>query len=177
MTVKCVQHNTHLSAKISPLKLASSSKCAWMRFISTEIALETIFDKRLCWWDGQWRKWSRLAAGEGSRWKVNIGHHEIVAKAHVVFKCEVVHLRLPFCDWFLTYFLKFDYKLIFATLKINSLCWVFLAMRCDAIQSIWTSQIRHVIRSAILLFCYLLPWRNAFFGCVSCLGFIGNLVI
>ena len=45
MTVKCVQHNTHLSAKISPLKLASSSKCAWMRFISTEIALETIFDK------------------------------------------------------------------------------------------------------------------------------------
>ena len=23
---------------------------------------------------------------------------EIVAKAHVVFKCEVVHLRLPFCD-------------------------------------------------------------------------------
>ena len=45
MTVKCVQHNTHLSAKISPLKLASSSKCARMRFISTEIALETIFDK------------------------------------------------------------------------------------------------------------------------------------
>ena len=45
MTVKCVQHNTHLSAKISPLKLASSSKCARMRFISTEIALETIIDK------------------------------------------------------------------------------------------------------------------------------------
>ena len=79
--------------------------------------------------------------------------------------------------WLISHILKFDYKLIFATLKINSLCWVFLAMRCDAIQSIWTSQIRHVIRSAILLFCYLLPWRNAFFGCVSCLGFIGNLVI
>ena len=36
---------------------------------------------------------------------------------------------------------------------------VFLAMRCDAIQSICTSETS----------CYLLPWRNVFFSCVGCL--------
>ena len=37
-------HNVHLSAKISPSKMASSSKCARVSFISAEIALEKIFD-------------------------------------------------------------------------------------------------------------------------------------
>ena len=37
-------HNVHLSAKISPSKMASSSKRARVSFISAEIALEKIFD-------------------------------------------------------------------------------------------------------------------------------------
>ena len=36
-------HNVHLSAKISPSKMASSSKRARVSFISAEIALEKIF--------------------------------------------------------------------------------------------------------------------------------------
>ena len=37
-------HNVRLSAKISPSKMASSSKRARVSFISAEIALEKIFD-------------------------------------------------------------------------------------------------------------------------------------
>ena len=37
-------HNIYLSAKISPSKMASSSKRARVSFISAEIALEKIFD-------------------------------------------------------------------------------------------------------------------------------------
>ena len=45
----------------------------------------------------------------------------MIAIEHVVLKGEVLRLRLPFCGRFLAYFLKFDYKFIFATLKINNL--------------------------------------------------------
>ena len=97
-----------------------------MSFISAEIALEKIFDDEDSadgMDSGEESDLDRQLENEsgGSRWEVNIGHREMVAIAHVVLKCEVVRLRLPFCDWFLAYFLKFDYRLIFATLNINNL--------------------------------------------------------
>ena len=43
-TVKCVLHNANLSTKISPLKMASSSKRPRLSFFSAEMALEKIFE-------------------------------------------------------------------------------------------------------------------------------------
>ena len=99
--------------------MASSSKRPRLSFISAEMALEKIFEDEDSA-DGIIDRQLENESG-GSRWEVNIGLCEMVAIAHVVLKCEFVRPRLPFCYWFLAYFLTFDYKLVFATLKINNL--------------------------------------------------------
>ena len=104
--------------------MASSSKRPRLSFISAEMALEKIFedeDSADGMDSGEESDLDRQLENERSRWEVNIGLCEMVAIAHVVLKCEFVRPRLPFCYWFLAYFLTFDYKLVFATLKINNL--------------------------------------------------------
>ena len=106
--------------------MASSSKRPRLSFVSAEMALEKIFedeDSADGMDSGEESDLDRQLENEsgGSRWEVSIGLCEMVAIAHVVLKCEFVRPRLPFCDWVLAYFLTFDYKLVFATLKINNL--------------------------------------------------------
>lgn len=53
-----------------------------------------------------------------SRWEVNKDHRERVT---IKERCEDIHLRLPFCVWFLLQFLNVHQKLICGTLKIGNL--------------------------------------------------------